>query len=204
MTESSRQATAPSPSSERSEGESGGAEQQTASDDPKSPPEAGPSSLEPNVKRRPIEDEDVAWHVIETPGAKALPASADPTRLFPEPGTSAQGLPDAIPLSEAPAPVKAPMIQSQPVVQARHEEQATELPKNLPVPKPAASREPLSLNRRVCTAILGPSNRWPSTWMLSETSMHRSSSPSCQRATPTIFATVSRWPSKVRMPAAQD
>ncbi len=67
MIESSGQATAPSASSGRSEGESGGAERQTASEDPKSPPEARPSAHEPNVKRRPIEDEDVAWHVIETP-----------------------------------------------------------------------------------------------------------------------------------------
>jgi hypothetical protein len=84
------------------------------------------------TKRRPLADEDVAWHVIETPGTspqKGVPIAEQLFSREPEAATSENSATSGPNLDE-PGAAPAQLTPTGKIVQARHEENLTHAPEN--------------------------------------------------------------------------
>lgn len=80
------------------------------------------------IRRRPIEDDDVAWHIIDSPVSNLSHNSSAKENLLPEPGALLQGIPDRVGLPEAPKRVIPAMPRTLPAEPTRRSE---------PIPQPA-------------------------------------------------------------------
>jgi len=87
-------------------------------------------------RRRVMDDDDVAWHVIAGPGGKNGPSAE---RFFPEPGSMSLGPPDGVVLHESPKPAMATSIPPAPVETTKRKEDTPQNLKPGPPPKPAPS-----------------------------------------------------------------
>lgn len=89
------------------------------------------------IRRRPIDDDDVAWHVIESPSGNSSRGSSTGASLFSEPGTLPQGIPNGDPLQEAPKPVKPGVTVRSDLVKEVITNPAESPRRQVPVPQPA-------------------------------------------------------------------